>query len=95
MLAPQPIAVPYEHLTLRQKKQQQHYELIEAIRDNMYRGDVVGVAYENGFSIEACQNVMRGRTKNPKIIKALFERALQNRKDFGASTQLMINQLIQ
>jgi anti-repressor protein len=80
-------------LATKQERQLQHYALIDAIKQNLVRGDVVDVANECGFSRKTCENVMRGRTYNPAIIKALFDRAIFNKKIIGQNTQEMINQL--
>ena len=85
---PQPV-----QLSPKAQRWVKHYELIDAIRDNLVRGDVVDVAAQNGFSRTVAENVMRGRTNNPAVIKALFERALANKKMLPGNSQEMINQL--
>lgn len=80
-------------LSPRQSRWAKHFELVDAIRANLVRGDVVDVANEQGFSRRTAENVMRGRTNNPAIINALFERAMANKK-LAANPQDMINQLL-
>lgn len=75
------------------KRNQLQIELIELIRANLVKGDVVKVAKENGFSRNTCENVMRHRCFHPNIVKALYDKALQNRKALGQNLEQMINQL--
>lgn len=86
-------APPKATLTSQQQRVQQHYHLIDAIRQNLVRGDLADVAKKNCFSRDATQNVMRGESKNVSIIKALFERAKSNRQTLAHNVQDMINQL--
>lgn len=68
-------------------------ELIELIRDNLLKGDVVSVAKENGFSRNTCENVMRHRCFHPSIVKALYDRAMSNKKQLSGGIQTMISNL--
>ncbi len=80
-------------LSIAQKRRLQRTELVESIKDNLLRGDVTAVARANGFSLEATQNVMRGKTFRPKIVKALFDKAMQRKQELNGEVQEMINQL--
>ncbi len=82
-------------LSIAQKRRLQRTELVKSIKDNLLRGDVTAVARANGFSLEATQNVMRGKTFRPKIIKALFDKALQRKQELNGEVQEMILQLNQ
>lgn len=84
---------PQQKLLPTNKRNQQQIELIELIRANLLRGDVVAVAQENGFSRSTCENVMRHRCFHPKIVKALYDKALSNKKQLGSELQTMINEL--
>ena len=75
------------------KRNQQQIELIELIRSHLLRGDVVSVAKEHGFSRNTCENVMRHRCFHPNIIKALYDKAMQNKHQLGGELQTMINNL--
>jgi phage anti-repressor protein len=87
---PQPLKIG-----TKQERQLQHYALMDAIKKNLVRGDVVDVATQHGFNRSITENVMRCRTNNPTIIKALFDRAMHNKKTLLLNTQIMINQLNQ
>ncbi len=80
-------------LSIAQKRRLQRTELVESIKDNLLRGDVTAVARANGFSLESTQNVMRGKTFRPKIVKALFDKAMQRKQELNGEVQEMINQL--
>ena len=74
-------------------RNQQQIELIELIRSHLLRGDVVSVAKEHGFSRNTCENVMRHKCFHPNIIKALYDKAMQNKHQLGGELQTMINNL--
>lgn len=84
---------PQPQLLPSGKRNQQQIELIELIRANLLRGDVVAVAKEHGFSRNTCENVMRHRCFHPNIVKALYDKALSNKKQLGGELQGMINEL--
>ena len=84
---------PQQRLLPTNKRNQQQIELIELIRSHLLRGDVVSVAKEHGFSRNTCENVMRHRCFHPNIIKALYDKAMQNKHQMGGELQTMINNL--
>jgi toxin-antitoxin system, toxin component, bro family len=84
---------PQQRLLPTNKRNQQQIELIELIRSHLLRGDVVSVAKEHGFSRNTCENVMRHRCFHPNIIKALYDKAMQNKHQLGGELQTMINNL--
>ena len=84
---------PQQRLLPTNKRNQQQIELIELIRSHLLRGDVVSVAKEHGFSRNTCENVMRHRCFHPSIIKALYDKAMQNKHQLGGELQTMINNL--
>lgn len=86
---------PVKTLSIAQKRRLQRTELIESIKDNLLRGDVTDVARANGFSIETTQNVMRCKTFRPKIVKALFDKAMLRKQELNGEVVQMINQLNQ
>ena len=80
--------------TKKQAQNKMHIELIESIRKNLNHGDVLSIALQNGFSRSRAENVMRLRTKCPIIIKALFEKAMENKRSLKVlDYQKMINDL--
>jgi anti-repressor protein len=76
--------------TPRQEKRKQQAELINLIRHNLHRGDRKLVAESHGFSKVTMDNVMKGSSFNPQIIKALFDKALQNNQKLGGDISEMI-----
>lgn len=84
---------PQQRLLPTNKRNQQQIELIELIRSHLLRGDVVNVAKEHGFSRNTCENVMRHRCFHPNIIKALYDKAMQNKHQLGGELQTMIDNL--
>ncbi len=86
---------PVKKLSISQKRRIQRTELIESIKGNLLRGDVTNVARDNGFSLETTQNVMRGKTFRPKIVKALFDKAMLRKQELNGEVVQMINQLNQ
>ena len=77
------------------QRNQLQIELVELIRTHLIKGDVVSVAKEHGFSRNTCENVMRHRCFHPTIIKALYDKALQNKKQLGSELCVMIENLQQ
>jgi anti-repressor protein len=86
---------PQPQIGNKQDYKLQHYALINAIKQNLVRGDVVAVASEKGFSRSLAESVMRYRTNNKRVIKAMFDKAMENKKLLGIDAQNMINQLNQ
>ncbi|MEJ8591490.1 Rha family transcriptional regulator [Riemerella anatipestifer] len=84
-----------EPLLIGQDNRKRRMELIELIRVNLLRGDVVAVARENGFSRERCENVMRHRVFHPEIVKALYDKAMKRKKSLGIPVSEMIDNLNQ
>ena len=68
-------------------------ELIELIRENLLKGDIVSIAKEYGFSRNTCENVMRHRCFHPSIVKALYDKAVANKKQLDGGIQSMISNL--
>lgn len=66
---------------------------MDNIKSHLWRGDITGVARENGFSLSSTQDVAKGRYFTPKIVNALFEKALQRKEENSIDVQEMINQL--
>lgn len=79
--------------TPRQEKRKQQAELLNLIKMHLHRGDRKQVTEAHGFSKTTVDNVMKGSSFNPAIIKALFDKALQNKQNLGAEIPQMINLL--
>ncbi|AFL97404.1 Rha family transcriptional regulator [Ornithobacterium rhinotracheale] len=84
-----------EPVLIGNDNRKQRMELIELIRANLLRGDVVAVACENGFSRTRCENVMRHRVFHPEIVKALYDKAMERKKLLGIPMSEMIDNLNQ
>nr|WP_221411168.1 Rha family transcriptional regulator [Ornithobacterium rhinotracheale] len=84
-----------EPVLIGNDNRKQRMELIELIRTNLLRGDVVAVACENGFSRTRCENVMRHRVFHPEIVKALYDKAMERKKLLGIPMSEMIDNLNQ
>lgn len=82
-------------LSSKQKVRKKRLELIQAIKNNLLRGDMADVARKHGFSIDTTQNVMRGLSFNPEIVKAMYDRAIERKQTLGLEINEMINQLNQ
>ncbi|ELY1979198.1 antA/AntB antirepressor family protein [Flavobacterium psychrophilum] len=74
-------------------KNMQHHTLLALLKQNLNRGDIKAIAHENGFSYDAVRNIFYASSKRPEVIRAIFDKALANKKTIGANTQDMINQL--
>jgi anti-repressor protein len=74
-------------------KHLQHHTLLKLMKDNLRKGDMKTIAKESGFSYDAVRNIFYASSKRPEVIKAIFEKALQNKKTIGIDAQNMINQL--
>lgn len=80
-------------LLLEKGNRKMRMELIELIRVNLLRGDVVAVARENGFSRTRCENVMRHLVFHPEIVKALYDKAMERKKLLSIPLNDMISSL--
>ena len=60
---------------------------------NLLKGDIVSIAKEYGFSRNTCENVMRHRCFHPSIVKALYDKAVANKKQLDGGIQSMISNL--
>lgn len=76
-------------------KNLQHYTLLAALKQNLKRGDMKDIAEENGFTYDAVRNIFYASSRRPDVIKAIFEKALANKKSMGIDAQTMLNQLTQ
>ncbi|SNB26629.1 Toxin-antitoxin system, toxin component, Bro domain protein [Flavobacterium psychrophilum] len=74
-------------------KNMQHHTLLGLLKQNLNRGDIKAIAHENGFSYDAVRNIFYASSKRPEVIRAIFDKALANKKTIGANTQDMINEL--
>lgn len=74
-------------------KNLQHHALLAALKQNLNRGDMKDIAKENGFTYDAVRNIFYASSRRPEVIKAIFEKALANKKESGIDTQTMLNQL--
>lgn len=74
-------------------KNMQHHTLLGLLKQNLNRGDIKAIAHENEFSYDAVRNIFYASSKRPEVIRAIFDKALANKKTIGANTQDMINQL--
>ncbi len=68
-------------------------ELMNQIKSYLLRGDGTAVALEHGFSVDSVHNVSKGRTFRPDIVKALFDKAMERKREMGIDIQSMINVL--
>ena len=75
-------------------KNQQHHTLLALLKQNLRIGDMKTIALDNGFTYDAVRNIFYASSRRPEVIKAIFERAMANKKLSG-NPQDMINQLIQ
>ncbi|MBP4139990.1 antA/AntB antirepressor family protein [Flavobacterium geliluteum] len=81
---PQPVMLDKNH---------QHLTLLSLMKQQLRKGDMKAIALENGFTYDAVRNIFYGSSRRPEVIKAVFEKALANKKTIGVNTQAMINQL--
>ena len=75
-------------------KNTQHLTLLALLKQNIKRGDMKDVAIASGFTYDAVRNVFYASSRRPEVIKALFEKAMANKK-LADNSQDMINQLTQ
>lgn len=75
-------------------KNQQHHTLLALLKTNLRKGDMKTIALDNGFSYDAVRNIFYASSRRPEVIKAIFDKAMENKKLQG-NPQDMINQLIQ
>jgi anti-repressor protein len=76
-------------------KNLQHHTLLAALKQNLKRGDLKDIARESGFTYDAVRNIFYASSRRPDVIKAIFEKALANKKTMAMDTQTMLNQLTQ
>ena len=75
-------------------KNLQHHTLLALLKQNLNRGDMKDIAKENGFTYDAVRNIFYASSRRPAVIKAIFEKALENKKAMGSDAQTMIDQLV-
>ncbi|GEM55277.1 toxin-antitoxin system, toxin component, Bro domain protein [Flavobacterium branchiophilum NBRC 15030 = ATCC 35035] len=75
--------------TIKLSKFDQKRKLIELIRENLKKGDVKKVAHELDVNYNTLKNVMRYNNFSPKLVQALYNKALANKQ-----TALPINEMI-
>lgn len=85
--------IQIEQRSQRQIQQKQRMELIDLIREHLRRGDITEVCRENGFAMNQVKNVMRYDNFRADIVKALYNKALFNKKQLGGDVQQMIDEL--
>ena len=71
----------------------EHHNLLALLKQNLNRGDIKDIADKNGFTYDAVRNIFYASSRRPEVIKAIFEKALANKKLISMATQDMINQL--
>lgn len=74
-------------------KELQHHTLLALLKQNLRRGDLKDIATESGFTYDAVRNIFYASSRRPDVIKAIFEKALANKKLAGRSNQEMISKL--
>lgn len=77
------------------KVKEERFELICLIRQYMKRGDMAQVAKELGYSPSSVQDVMLGRQWNESIVKAMHQKAMQNKEQSLFDVRGMIQELNQ
>ncbi|MDO4782654.1 MAG: antA/AntB antirepressor family protein [Capnocytophaga felis] len=74
---------------------EERFELICLIRQYMKRGDMAKTAKELGYCASSVQDVMLGRQWNESIVKAMHQKAMQNKQEALFDVRGMINELNQ
>lgn len=74
---------------------EERFELICLIRQYMKRGDMAKTAKELGYNPSSVQDVMLGRQWNESIVKAMHQKAMQNKQEALFDVRGMINELNQ
>ncbi len=73
-------------------KELQHHTLLALLKQNLRKGDMKDIANESGFTYDAVRNIFYASSRRPEVIKAIFEKAMANKK-LMTNPQDMINQL--
>lgn len=74
---------------------EERFELICLIRQYMKRGDMAKTAKELSYNPSSVQDVMLGRQWNESIVKAMHQKAMQNKQEALFDVRGMINELNQ
>lgn len=66
-------------------------ELLKTIKINLFRGDMTEIAKDINVSLSVTQRVLENKKNSKKILEALFNKALENKKQLLFEYQEMID----
>lgn len=88
-----PLILEYPTESYREQAKEKQRELMNIIRRYLKHGDITEVARTIGKRYERVKDVLNCHYKNPKIIEALYQRAMQNKESLLIDYETMIDNL--